>query len=88
MQFTITVVYVRRQYRMQVEQVYKGPVLEQFRVSAGGKSVLLQSNRPLFIARGLRHRRPQWKVLEGRIHYQSALQLVIEAIEKKIGNQL
>jgi len=73
---------------MKVEQIYKGPVLEHFKVSAGEKYILLQSNRPFFISRGLKHRKPQWKVLHGRVIYKSALELVIEAIEKQIGNTL
>jgi len=38
---------------------------EQFRVNAKNQEITLQSNRPLFAEKGLKYRRPDWKILSG-----------------------
>jgi hypothetical protein len=88
MAFPIEVIFQRKRYRLQVVCVYADKAVERFRLSAGGRSVVLQSNRPLFMAKGLKHRKPQWKVVEGSVLYFSALERTLEALEKVLGHTI
>jgi hypothetical protein len=88
MAFTIEVTYQRKRYRMQVVCVYADKAMEHFRVSAGGRSVVVQSNRPLFLSKGLKHRKHQWKVVEGSVLYFRALEQTLDALEKVLGTTI
>jgi hypothetical protein len=79
--FLISLELDRRKYKLLVEQVYISDRVEHFKLSARNSSILLESNRPIFINKGLKHRRPDWKLKEGNVKNMSLLQKAIEAIE-------
>ena len=81
--FYITIIVDRRAYRLKVEHIYIDSVKEQYRVSGRNKSIVVQSNRPLFRNRGVRHRRPNWKVIEGNV-FNSNLDPVYQEILKVV----
>lgn len=68
-------------YHFKIELIESGKQLEKFRISGGNKVVILQSNRPMLLARGLKKKAIYWKVLEGEICYPSNLNNVIKIIE-------
>lgn len=42
----------------------------------------MQTNEPLFRNRGMKHRRPDWKLIEGQIHTAGFLDAVILTLEQ------
>jgi hypothetical protein len=67
LQFEITVDVNYGRFKMQVERIHAGDSLEKFRVSAGGRSVVLQSNRPELLHTGSR-KAIDWKLREGQFN--------------------
>lgn len=67
--------------RLTVEQVYLSDQLEKYKVSGRNKSLILQSNRPLLRAKGMKTRRPAWKLIEGNINDTAFLKRLIETVE-------
>jgi hypothetical protein len=87
MKFAITIRVGSKQYHMQVTQILTGPPLEHFRIAAANnpqQSIVLQSNRPLLRSRGLRHRRIDWKLVEGVVLNQNALRKTIVELEAQL----
>lgn len=66
MQFEITIDTHTGRYRMQVKRIHAGDSLEKFQVSAGGRSILLQCNRPQLLNAKSR-KAIDWKLLEGQV---------------------
>ena len=83
--FPINLKFGSRVYRMGCERIEKGKEFETFRVYARhdpNRKVLLQNNRPLLPDKlNLKNKRYTWKVLEGEIKNQNALDKTIEVIE-------
>jgi|GEM_PF-1922664 len=86
MSFTITIKHKDRIYTMKVERTQEGAKDERFRVSGGGRFILLQTNRPQALARG---RKPKWKIIDGHVRKESNLEeaslamlRIYEAIEQ------
>lgn len=71
-------------YRFEVVLTEADNNFEQFRISAGNKVVLLQSNRPMLRRRGLKRKPITWKVIAGEIKDQKALEKVCKAIEQTL----
>ncbi len=67
-----------------VEQFNVTQRSEQFKVIARNKTVVLESNRPLFRNKGIKHRRPDWKLVEGTLGYQSGFERLTDAIMEVI----
>jgi len=84
MVFYIRPLINRIAYRLRVEQVMIDSVKEQYRISGRNKSIVLQSNRPLFRNKGIKHRKPNWKLVEGSVHYHSDMEPIIAEIMKII----
>ncbi|HEX2533155.1 MAG TPA: hypothetical protein VHK69_05440 [Chitinophagaceae bacterium] len=71
-------------FRFSVEWMGAEQGLERFRLTGGGRTVILQSNRPLLLARGLKKKAVYWKVVEGKVQNGKALEDVTRLIEKKL----
>lgn len=82
--FTIVILHQRRYYRMQVEQLQAPAGFERFKIYGKSKFLVVQGNRLLIRGKGLKHRRIDWKLLEGQALYRSAMDDILVAIEKKI----
>jgi hypothetical protein len=57
---------------------------EKFRIAARNKTIVLESNRPLFRNKGLKHRHPDWKLIDGELSYSGAVEKLANAIMKVI----
>lgn len=84
MQFSISIKHERKTIRLQVEKIAETETTEKFRVTAKNQSFVLQNNRPVIIARGLKYFPLTWKVVEGGYHQQYILDLIVKQIEKKL----
>jgi hypothetical protein len=78
--FKIYILHDRQTYQLSVERVFLNEVKEQYKVSGRTSSMTLESNRPLFRNKGIKKRRPDWKVIEGRSTNSSILEKIIIAI--------
>jgi TolB-like protein len=74
----------RRHIRLQVEMISHTPATEKFKVTARNTSFTLQSNRPMLIAKGLKYKPINWKIIEGSINRPYIEKLIITAIEAKL----
>lgn len=84
MRFTITIKHDRKNIRLVVEKLGQTDAHEKYRIIAKNQSFVLQSNRPVINARGLKHFPITWKVIEGGYSHRSILDSIIKEIEKKI----
>lgn len=84
MQFNISIKYDRKTIRLKVDKIAQTETTEKYKVIAKNQSFVLQNNRPVIIAKGLKYFPIKWKVVEGGYHQQHVLDLIIKAIEKKI----
>ncbi|MBW0162197.1 MAG: hypothetical protein HYI21_10780 [Sediminibacterium sp. Gen4] len=74
-------VYVdNRYYRLTAEVIYRSDQVERICVKGRDRSIVLQNNRPLFRGKGLKHRRPNWKLIEGTGNNAYALERIIAAL--------
>lgn len=80
MKFDIQIKYSGRWYKLKVEQFNVTERLEKFKIIGRNKTIVLESNRPLFRNKGLKHRKPDWKLVEGSLTSTSGL----EEIQQKI----
>ncbi len=53
---------------------------ELFKVVGRNKFIVLESNRPLFRNRGLKYRKPDFKLIEGNVDYTGSMHLLVDAI--------
>lgn len=73
---------------MKVERIHATDQIERYRVTGGQRSIVLQTNGPLFKNKGLRHRKGTWKLYEGKdIWNQYALTLIAETIQAHLDTQ-
>ena len=84
MNFGITIKHERKTIRLQVEKIEETEATEKFRVIAKNQSFVLQNNRPVILAKRLKHFPIKWKVVEGGYHHQYILDLITKEIEKKL----
>jgi len=84
MTFQITIDYHKRTIRLSVEQLYINERFEQYKINARNGTLVIESNRPLFRARGLKHRAPNWKQIEGKPVSSHLLELIATAIQNHV----
>jgi hypothetical protein len=84
MSFIITVVHDRKEYSYYVEHTILDQRTEHFKLIAKNKSTLIESNRPLFRNKGLRHHRYELKIIEGEVWKTAFLQRIYMQIEKLV----
>ncbi|MBK5271909.1 MAG: hypothetical protein JJE22_12930, partial [Bacteroidia bacterium] len=89
--FKIVIRHDGRYIRLIAEQIYLSDQLEKYRVTAKNKTLTFQSNSPLLRTRGLKYKKPDWKIIEGNLDNSyltgeiiSQIQIYIEAKEKKM----
>jgi hypothetical protein len=84
MTFRINIEYHKRTIRLSVEQLSIDDRMERYKVIGRNGAIVIESNRPLFRARGLRQRPPKWRQIEGKPISDHALQLIAKAIQDHI----
>lgn len=84
MVFNISIKYDRKIIRLKVEKITQTETTEKYKVTAKNQSFVLQNDRPVIIAKGLKYFPITWRVTEGGYHQQYILDLIIKEVEKKI----
>ncbi len=84
MEFLIRVKKDGRNYNLKVKLLYLDERTERYEVIGKNKSIVIESNRPLFRNKGLKHRRPDWKLIRGEEMYGGSLEPLYEAIMKAL----
>lgn len=84
MEFTITVVHYRRNIRLVVRRIYMDARTERYEVLARNGRLVVQNNWPVFRSRGLRHRMPDWSLVEGNLTYRNLVEAIFKAIEEYV----
>jgi hypothetical protein len=74
MEFEVRIKVDHKIYRMWVKRVHADQRKEQFLVTGGKKSIIVENNRPFFRNKGLKHRKPDWKLIEGDVKHAGSLQ--------------
>ena len=86
MNFFISIRFDGKNIRLKVEKVGATNSFETFHIIARNKSFKLQGNKPLLAAKGLKYRKPNWKVIDGDFSRSTRiLELIIKALESKLG---
>jgi transposase len=67
-----------------VERIFTDGIKEVYRVSGNNKSIVVESNRPLLRSKGLKYKKPKWKMSEGQLHNMSFLEKIYAAIMKEV----
>ncbi|MBL7732421.1 MAG: hypothetical protein JNM88_14675 [Chitinophagaceae bacterium] len=70
-----------RRYRLLVEEIYRSDQVIRYRVSGRNRSIVLQTNEPFFRNRGMKLRRPDWKLIEGRVNEPGFVNKIIEIMQ-------
>ncbi|RYY49946.1 MAG: hypothetical protein EOO06_05430 [Chitinophagaceae bacterium] len=55
--------------------------VERFELTGKNKSIILESNRPLFRSKGIRHRNPTYNIIEGQVLHIASLDPFLEQID-------
>ena len=76
------IIYDRRRFRVCIEKIVHNNQFIHYRITGRNKSFVMQSNEPLFRNRGIKHRRPDWKLIYGQIHTAGFLDAVILRLEQ------
>ena len=84
MKFGIQVWHNGHYIRLRVEQIYTSDQVEKYEIIARNKSLTIQSNRPLLKAKGLKTRRPDYKLIAGSLQYYSLLEQIIEVLHQTL----
>jgi hypothetical protein len=82
--FQITIAYHKKIIRLTVEQLYIDERIERYKVTARNGEIVMESNRPIFRGRGLKHRVPNWKLIEGKNLSTHTIELIAQAIQKHV----
>jgi hypothetical protein len=82
MTFTIIIKHDRKNIRLLVEKISESKTQEKYKVIARNQSFVLQNNRPLLIAKGLKYFPVKWKVIEGGCHLSHILEQITKEIER------
>lgn len=82
MKWELVVKMKYKSYQVSAEIIEATQMIEKIRITGSwGRSIVLQNNRPFFLARGLKHRRWEWDVIEGRVKYSSFVDELIRQLE-------
>lgn len=73
-----------RKIRLQVERVYVSDQIEKFEITARNNSLTIQSNRPLLRNKGIKFRRPGYKLIGGIIHAPGVVKVIIDTLHSYI----
>ena len=66
MTFPITIDYHKQNIRLSVEQLFIDDRVELYRVTGSNGMIVIESNRPLFRNKGVKHRLGNWHQVDGK----------------------
>ncbi|MBD0279697.1 MAG: hypothetical protein ICV81_17290 [Flavisolibacter sp.] len=81
-QFYIYIRYNSRNYRYLVQHHRLDQPIEKFVLIARNKILQITSNRPFLRNKGLKHRSPVYKLIDGEVSNRMLLEPIFEAINK------
>ena len=84
MEWVMKIIFDRKVYHYNAILIQQSRQLEHIRVMAHNKTLCFQSNRPLLLSKGLKHRTIDLKLIEGTISNAYFLDLLIKSIEEKL----
>jgi len=84
MEWVMKIIFDRKMYQYHAQLIQVSNELEHIRVVAHNKTLVFQSNRPLLLSKGLKHRRVDYKLIQGTLNNSYFLGLIITAIKEKI----
>lgn len=87
MKFGIVVWYEGRNMRLKVERVYISDQLEKYEITARNKSLAIQSNRPLIRAKGMKTRKPDYKLTAGVMQNISLVEKINDVLHQALKYQ-
>lgn len=73
-----------KNYRLIVEYTKVDSRKEHFKVSSKTSYLLISSNRPFFRSKGLKHRRPDYDIIEGRVYNSSVYNKILDELNAYI----
>lgn len=82
MQWSISIVYDRQVIRLKAERIALTEISEQYRIIARNRILIVQNNRPLLHKKGLKHRRIDWKLVDGHLQNTALFELICKQLEK------
>ena len=82
--FRIRIEIDRRYRYFQIDEIFNNGNIERYKIIGNNGSFELESNRPYLRNKGLKHKRPEWKVIGIDIKSQWMQDLFINAIMKEI----
>lgn len=83
-EFKVRITVDGRYRYFKVKELHNDGRREQYEIVGRDRSIVVQSNRPFFRNKGLRHRVPDWRVIEGTVRLRGNLDKIIEEIMKVI----
>ena len=84
MKFGIVIKVDRRPIRLQVERIFASPLIEKFLITARNKTITLQSNRPLLLGKGIKHRKPDYKIIVGVMISSGTEKAIVDSLHSYI----
>lgn len=85
--FVVVVEHDRKVYRFPVEALEAKPGTERYLVKGANKELVLVNNRPLLRNKGIKHRRPMWKVEWGQVKLSGFVEMLILAVEAALNKR-
>lgn len=84
MKFRIVVRHEGRNIRLQVVRISISSQLEKYEITARNKSLTIQSNRPLLRTKGIKTRKPDYKLVAGVMHNMSLLEKIGAVLHERV----
>ena len=76
----LIVIYDRKKYRYIAKTISQTNHFEFIQITARNKSIVLRSNRPLLLSKGLKHRNVDWRLVGGNMGNLYFLKLIIKEL--------
>jgi hypothetical protein len=81
MEWVFQILYDKRYIKLKAQLIASDNTFELVKVIGRNRSIILRSNRPFLLSKGLRHRKVNWHLMEGTIHNDYLLQAIIGKVE-------
>jgi hypothetical protein len=88
MVFPLYVYTTHESYRLSGEVIYESDQIQRVRVSGRNRSIVLQNNRPLLLARGLKNKRVHWSLIEGQVNNAYFLSKLLDELDRHFKREL
>ncbi len=85
--FKFRILHEKRYKNLIGEIIYSDKRSERIKVSGRNRSIVIQSNRPLLLSKGLKYRRIDWKIVEGDMNSPFVFRLISDEIERFLKKQ-